>query len=1101
MTVLCLYTHRRETSVAVVLLVLLVAFFLVLVSTVSSASIDRPNGFLHQTEIELHTGWTACHASAVIDPAYGCTLENRRSSNVSVPFVLMNISTLPTTAMAVLLDNQQIDIAKDNNITMENIYYSQNLGMIPDIHITGRDFYTLLYQIEIPHWNTSPNTYRYSCNATHEHFDSTTNNGQKVFLKFAGINYRATVWYNGIQLPNLQYRYFDTISSLFEPNIPGMFVRHRYDITPTQSQSNCVTNVNNKNRNTNLLVVMIEPPFHPGYPAPGQQGGSHDLAQDGAIPQYMLGWDWCTSMPDRATGFYGAVTLDTQTYAPSLPRSIPEMLLNSDTLETYATYTLHDPAIQTLDIDKCSWTHHNRHSRYVCSDIKLRILAHIEWSNIQQQSMWQMSDASINMTLFIEADWGEFWSIPLDDESEKDGFIDIQSNITVQDADIVHLWWPHGVGVSNHAHMHNFTIYVYVNNVVSDVTSISVGIRTIDTYLDQNIQGQRYRVNHHDIYLVGGNWIGPDQALRYSASKKRYCDEIFLHQYAGFNLIRVWGGSTAERDQFYECADQHGMLVYQEFWMTGDNNGRWAGNYSWPLDYNAYLVNVEDTIKRLRHHPSLLFYCGCNECLSNRASPWAPNPPRSLDDGMRQLLDKFDPGRFYISSSMGGVCISVVRIPYMWCASWLLNTYVVYFQKPNKGDTFYEPSMYQNRTFSLAYSDGPYGMLLSPNFFNHNPGQPFRNVSIGFQPEIGSVSIPSSNGLSKFLSREEIVYGYPHRNTSSMVGDAWTFHNFLPWTTALLNNESYDHVYAYFGPNHMVSADDWNDAAQLASHMQYQNLCNGYISRIFKFTSAVIIWKTQSPWPSMRGFLYDWYLESTGMMTGAHSALWSPISAVLDLQSWQLILVNRQVLPMSCTRRKTCVQYTWIDIHGRTMSSFGMHLLSDTVPAMSSALLGLSHRRLKWPNLCTSICFLRLEGLGTCDYSIPTSWYWLTDPELGENGNYSLLGDMRSRQMVSYDWEVIKCAIFDTKVSLKVILEIHAESADVLLYPAFSIFRLKDGTQLLPLVDLNHNEIVLLPGTSQSRYLQSTAHIDKGEAISVKLKSWNGSEDERSLFC
>lgn len=98
--------------------------------------------------------------------------------------------------------------------------------------------------------------------------------------------------------------------------------------------------------------------------------------------------------------------------------------------------------------------------------------------------------------------------------------------------------------------------------------------------------------------------------------------------------------------------------------MTGDNNGRWAGNFSWPIHYGAYLANVMDTVKRLRRHPSLLFYGGCNECLAPRSCEWAPNPPRPIDDGIRRLIERFDPGRFYISSSMGGVrsfAVCVVR--------------------------------------------------------------------------------------------------------------------------------------------------------------------------------------------------------------------------------------------------------------------------------------------------------------------------------------------------------------------------------------------------------------------------------------------------------
>jgi len=127
-------------------------------------------------------------------------------------------------------------------------------------------------------------------------------------------------------------------------------------------------------------------------------------------------------------------------------------------------------------------------------------------------------------------------------------------------------------------------------------------------------------------------------------------------------------GGVAEQPQFYECADNLGILVFQEFWMTGDNNGRWAGSYSSPLNYSAYLANVEDTVKRLRYHASLLFYGGCNEC---KNSPWMANPPRSIDDGIRSLLKQFDPGRFYISSSMGGVSDAC----YVMCSPSLISSY------------------------------------------------------------------------------------------------------------------------------------------------------------------------------------------------------------------------------------------------------------------------------------------------------------------------------------------------------------------------------------------------------------------------------------------
>ena len=40
--------------------------------------------------------------------------------------------------------------------------------------------------------------------------------------------------------------------------------------------------------------------------------------------------------------------------------------------------------------------------------------------------------------------------------------------------------------------------------------------------------------------------------------------------------------------------------------VAGDNNGRWAGNYSWPLDHGLYLDAARDTVSMLRSHPSIL---------------------------------------------------------------------------------------------------------------------------------------------------------------------------------------------------------------------------------------------------------------------------------------------------------------------------------------------------------------------------------------------------------------------------------------------------------------------------------------------------------------
>jgi hypothetical protein len=58
-----------------------------------------------------------------------------------------------------------------------------------------------------------------------------------------------------------------------------------------------------------------------------------------------------------------------------------------------------------------------------------------------------------------------------------------------------------------------------------------------------------------------------------------------------------------------------------EFFMSGDNNGRWAGNASWPLDHALYGAAVTDTARRLRGHASVLAHVGGNELFPFDASP------------------------------------------------------------------------------------------------------------------------------------------------------------------------------------------------------------------------------------------------------------------------------------------------------------------------------------------------------------------------------------------------------------------------------------------------------------------------------------------------
>lgn len=88
-------------------------------------------------------------------------------------------------------------------------------------------------------------------------------------------------------------------------------------------------------------------------------------------------------------------------------------------------------------------------------------------------------------------------------------------------------------------------------------------------------------------------------------SDERTYAELRYTAQAGINLIRFWGGGITESDYFFQLCDELGIMVWTEFWMTGDTKH--------PYDESMYYNNVVSTVKRIRNHPSLVYYVSSNE--------------------------------------------------------------------------------------------------------------------------------------------------------------------------------------------------------------------------------------------------------------------------------------------------------------------------------------------------------------------------------------------------------------------------------------------------------------------------------------------------------
>ena len=563
-----------------------------------------------------------------------------------------------------------------------------------------------------------------------------------------------------------------------------------------------------KKETANVVAILVQPPPVLGRPTKScppkncGQGGDHGMARNGPIMQMTLGWDWIQSTPDRNTGIWSAISLEESLGAVRVRDAHAVLPDNNQVIEDGGKVSVEIRA----DLELVA-------SEAAAVDIHVRI------------------DGVGKTPAFGEASAGNDHAVSL--------------RVSLVNAS---LWWPNGAG---DAFLYNCTLTARVNGKVSDVAHFHFGLRTIELEYNAKTKGPQFVINGRPIFISGGNWIGIDQLLR--LNETRYRNEVKLHAAMGFNMLRVWGGGIAERSAFYDACDRQGILVWQEFFMTGDNNGRWAGNYAWPDNHEVYISNAIDTIKARRGHPSLAIWV-----LGNELYPVARNPPRDIRDALASALE-------------------ADRRP--WRVSSMTNA-----------------TQYDWKT-SMAPKDGPYGLLDDAQFSERNPGLYYWheskltraiNVSISFQPELGSSSCPTYESLQSFLSPRALAE-FP-TNASAPVAASWAFHNYLPWSYSGSKNNSIENL----GQRIPRNARDFADRAQLVQKRQLKLLFESFLRNMWVWYTGVLYWKSQSPWPALRGALYAFDLHPTGGFYGAAAALSSLVSVQLDTaEPRRFFVVNR----------------------------------------------------------------------------------------------------------------------------------------------------------------------------------------------------------------
>jgi beta-galactosidase/beta-glucuronidase len=606
--------------------------------------------------------------------------------------------------------------------------------------------------------------------------------GKRFQLIFKGINYRAEVWLNG-KLVADSARMVGMFSE-FNFNVSGLIVAGKQ----------------------NVLAVKIYPLDYPGLPSHPQLDAMGDFYDNGGPTGDIgknvtmlssVGWDWIPEVRDRNMGIWQPVYLRT---------TGPVIITKPQVVSTLP----HSPDTGLANI-RISLTLNNDRDDKKQGTIKISIIP----------ENFKAPGIEISKTVNLV---GSEQDIRLDEQEFK--ALIIRKPV---------LWWPNGYGQPN---LYRIRIRYLGDNNISDDTTFLFGIRTVSSKTEM-VNGwvrRDFYVNGRRVHLVGGAWV-PDMML--NRDSLRYDDELRLCRNANVNLVRIWGGGLGETDDFYAGADRYGLLVWQDFWITGDTHGGFKGSADWPFQGKVFLDNVENTIYRIRNHPSLLVWTGGNE----------GHAREELYNGMRDAVAKLDGTRPFIPCSSG-----FSKAPASWKGSW-----------PDD-----QPAG--------VYSGGPYAWVGEKQYFSLVD----KRKDWVFKDETGIPSQPPYNSLIKIIPN--LV---PDSSLPYPLNNVWGYHD------ACSGNGKYDLYYKAmvdrFGKPENLR--DFSTKMQLLNGSGYRAIFEAAGHKLNE-TGGVMLWKLNAAFPSVVWQVYDWYLEPNAGYYFMQNAC-EPVHVQMNEDDSSIDVVNR----------------------------------------------------------------------------------------------------------------------------------------------------------------------------------------------------------------
>ncbi len=213
-------------------------------------------------------------------------------------------------------------------------------------------------------------------------------------------------------------------------------------------------------------------------------------------------------------------------------------------------------------------------------------------------------------------------------------------------------WWPRALGAPD---LHEIEVSVHERDGGrSDGRSHRIGLRTIE------LRNWIASVNGERLFLKGSNQ-GPARLDLAEATEEDFRRDVDLATDAGLDFLRIH--AHISRPELYDCADEAGLLLWQDFPL------QWG--YARQVRGQARR-QAREMVDLLAHHPSVAIWCGHNEPFAIDIDPRVVADPKKqrrivargivahqlptwnktrLDASIKRVISKSDSSRPVIAHS------------------------------------------------------------------------------------------------------------------------------------------------------------------------------------------------------------------------------------------------------------------------------------------------------------------------------------------------------------------------------------------------------------------------------------------------------------------